>query len=132
VRLTVRKGTSAPRILVVEDDDAIRALLLDLLRDAGYTPSEARNGREGLERVAHDDPDLILLDKLMPVVDGTAFAQQYHAQPGSHAPIVALCAIREAAEWSAQIGAVAVVTKPFNIDDLLATVRAKLPKAGRA
>ncbi len=125
------KGNAAPRILVVEDDEAIRALLLDLLGDAGYAVDEARNGRDGLERVRQHAPDLILLDKYMPDVDGTTFAHEYDAGAG-RAPIVALCAERDATEWSAEIGAAAVVTKPFNIDDLLSAVRAALGKAGRA
>jgi DNA-binding response OmpR family regulator len=117
------------KILLVEDDDAIRALIQDLLAEAGYDVSEARSGNEGLARVGEVKPDLILLDKLMPDGDGTSFARGYRATRGPHAPIIALCAAADALAWSAQIGAAAFIGKPFDIEDLIATVKAEIAKA---
>src|SRR5579859_967685 len=120
-------GVSARRILIVDDDDAIRQLLTELLIDAGYVVDQARGGREGLERAAASPPDVILLDKLMPDGDGTTFATEYARTSGPHAPILALCASRDGPEWAAKIRAAAYVLKPFDIDELLALVARHAP-----
>jgi CheY-like chemotaxis protein len=114
------------RILVAEDDDAIRQLVVDVLTDAGYAVTAARDGGEALARLTQADPDLVLLDQLMPGTDGTAFASAYARLRSSRAPIVALCASVDAPAWAAEIGAAAVITKPFDIDTLLATVAGQL------
>ena len=108
-----------PQILVVEDDDAIRGLVSDVLRDDGYDVREATNGVEALERLREERPDLIVLDLMMPVMDGWAFAQAYRKQPGPHAPIVVLTAAQDAASRAAQIQADDYLGKPFELDDLL-------------
>lgn len=112
------------RILVVEDDLAIQQLVGEVLREAGYEVDLAGGGREGLERARTRAPDLILLDKLMPNGDGTSFASAYRSETPRPAPILGLCASRDADGWARTIGAVGLVTKPFDIDDLLAAVRA--------
>jgi CheY-like chemotaxis protein len=61
------------RVLLVEDDEAARAVMRRTLTELGYTVLEARNGREGLEQIAADGADLILLDLMMPVMDGFEF-----------------------------------------------------------
>lgn len=122
----------APRILVVEDDDAIRALVADLLSDAGYDVRQARGGREALARAREAAPELILLDRLMPEGDGTSFARAYASLPGPHSPIVGLCASADGAEWAAEIGAAALITKPFDIEAIVATVAAQLARSGAA
>jgi two-component system, chemotaxis family, chemotaxis protein CheY len=117
------------RVLVIEDDEAIRRLLQDLLVEAGYEVDLAKSGNEGLARVGQLRPDVILLDKLMPDGDGPTFANAYAKTPGPRAPIIAVGA-GDSFEWAAEIGAAAVVQKPFDIDELLDVVRAQLP-AGR-
>ena len=64
-----------PQILVVEDDDAIRGLVSEVLRDDGYDVREATNGVEALDRLREERPDLIVLDLMMPVMDGWAFVE---------------------------------------------------------
>ena len=113
---------------MVEDDDAIRTLIHEVLVEGGFDVHEARSGNDALARVAQVRPQAILLDKLMPDGDGTAFAQAYHARKGPHAPIVALSAAADAADWAARIGAAAYVAKPLEIDDLLAAVEGALAK----
>jgi PAS domain S-box-containing protein len=108
-------------VLVVDDDGDIRRLVREVLRQAGLTAIVAENGEEALQLLADVRPRLILLDKLMPKMDGTAFAAAYR-QRAKAAPIVALCAARDAAEWAASIGAVGYVAKPFDVEELLATV----------
>lgn len=115
-------GVAARRVLVVDDDDAIRQLLVDLLTDAGYRVDQARGGHDALDKVRSAPPDVILLDKLMAEGDGTMFAEAYAKMPGRHAPIVGLCASRDGEEWSNAIGAAALVVKPFDIEHLLAVV----------
>lgn len=118
----------ARRILVVEDDAAIRQLVTELLSESGYHVTTAATGREGLERAAAAQPDLILLDKLMPDGDGTAFAVGYGKTAGPRAPIVALCAARDGPEWADEIGAATYVVKPFDIDTLLDVVREQIDR----
>ncbi len=110
------------RVLIVEDDDAIRQLVSDLLSEAGYEVQTATGGKEGLDRAKKTPPDLILLDRVMPEGDGTTFATTYARTRGKRAPIVALCAARDVEGWARAIGAVAHVVKPFDIEDLLDTV----------
>jgi signal transduction histidine kinase/ActR/RegA family two-component response regulator len=109
------------RVLVVDDDPDILRLVGEVLGDAGSTVLVAENGEEALRVVADVRPQLIILDKLMPVMDGTTFAATYRRRADA-APIVALCAARDAAEWAASIGAVGYLAKPFNVEQLIATV----------
>ncbi len=91
------------RVLVVDDDPDILHLVREVLREAGAVVVVAANGEEALKILEDVRPDLILLDKLMPVMDGTTFASTYR-QRADPVPIVALCAARDAADWSASIG----------------------------
>lgn len=109
-------------ILVVEDDDATRGLIDVVLRESGYAVLQARDGVEALEAVRREPPDLIVLDKQMPRMDGTEFAKSYRKRRGDHAPIVALCAAIDCPEWARSIGAAASLMKPFAIEELAALV----------
>lgn len=111
------------RVLVVDDDAAIRHLLQDVLVEAGYEVHLASSGNQGLAKVKDVRPDVILLDWLMPDGDGTMFATAYAKMPGPRAPIVGVCASRDAAQWGARIGAAAMVLKPFDVDELIQTVQ---------
>ena len=80
-------------ILVVDDDADARARLRDVLTRGGWTVSEASNGREALDVVAHAAPQLILLDLTMPVMDGFTFLHELRGRPGcSNIPVVVLTA----------------------------------------
>lgn len=114
-------GTEGP-VLVVEDDDAIRNLVLEVLRDGGYDVVGAGNGAAGLDAVAHRPPCLILLDMRMPRMDGWTFARAYRATPGPHAPIIVCTAATDAQQRAAEIQAAGFLAKPFGLDELLATV----------
>ena len=117
-------------VLVVDDEGDIRRLVREILREAGLNVVVAENGAEALQLLADLRPRLILLDKLMPVMDGTEFAAAYRRWP-VRAPIIALCAARDAAEWAASIGAVAYVAKPFDVEHLVATIAQQLEPATR-
>ena len=120
------------RILVVDDDDAIRTCVAALLREEGYEVLSAANGLEAIELLAAanwpdgasgDGPDLILLDLHMPALDGRGFTREYRLRPGPHAPILVMTAAPDAAQRAAEIEAHAVLAKPFDIDHVPETVR---------
>jgi signal transduction histidine kinase len=115
------------RILVVDDDRDVRALVVEVLRDAGLAVITAADGNEALAQAAQFSPDLIILDRLMPGMDGTEFARLYRAT-GQPAPIIAFCAARDAAAWAKSIAAVAFIGKPFDVKDLERMVLEHLPE----
>jgi CheY-like chemotaxis protein len=106
-----------PRILIVDDDEDIRLLLRIALGAEGHTIIEAVNGRDALDRLGDDPPDLVLLDLMMPIVDGWEVLrtmQTWDGPPG----VVAVTAMashdqRHLAELL-EAGAVDVVGKPFD------------------
>src|SRR5919199_497806 len=82
------------RVLVVEDDESIRECVQVVLEDEGYDVIEASDGAAALALLDTVWPDVILLDMLMPGMDGWAFAVAYRQRPGPHAPIVVITAAR--------------------------------------
>ncbi len=114
-------------ILVVDDDEAIRSLVELALDSEGYEVSTAPNGAAALEVIGHEQPDLILLDMRMPVMDGWAFSRAYRSRPGPHAPIVVITAARDASERAAEVYADGFLNKPFDLDELLHLVGRYVP-----
>jgi CheY-like chemotaxis protein len=110
-------------VLVVEDDSAVRALIRDFLELLGCAVQLAANGREALEHLQHRRPDLILLDFMMPVMDGRAFgtAVRRDGRTGD-LPIVLMSAAPEAAQVSREIRAQGLLHKPFDLDELARVV----------
>jgi CheY-like chemotaxis protein len=111
--------SGARRVLVVEDDDAVRSMLQMLLDDEGYEVLTATNGRDALDLVTLQRPDLILLDMKMPGMDGWEFARRYAGVPEPRPPIIVLTAAQDAARRATEIGAQGYLAKPFGVDDLL-------------
>lgn len=109
------------RILVVDDEPAIRATVCEMLEMAGYAATSAANGAEALEAVTAETPDIVLLDMRMPVLDGSGFAREVRAR-GIAVKIVVMTAARDARTSAAEIDAHAALAKPFRMDDLLAVV----------
>lgn len=117
-------------ILVVEDDEAIRRGVADALRFHGYTVHEARDGCEGLDMALSIDADLVLLDIMMPEMDGLeVLGELRKARPG--APVIFLTARGESADRVAglRLGADDYVVKPFGVDELVARVEAVLRRS---
>src|SRR5690349_21413079 len=111
---------TAPRLLVVEDDDAMRDLLCEELSEAGFEVTPARNGREGVERVRGAPFDLVITDLRMPEVDGFDLIRDVTATP--HAPhIVMITAFGsiETAIKAVKLGAYDYITKPFELEELV-------------
>ena len=127
VRLVAARGGSleAPplQVLVVEDDNELRDLVTMALLDEGYQVVSASNGAEALHRVQLYQPDVILLDLHMPVMDGPTFAERYQAVPGAHAPIVVFTAGGNAHGWAQRIHAAAYVDKPADLWSLANLLR---------
>ena len=120
------------RILVVEDDDAIRALLFTVLRRRGFKVDTAQNGAKGLERFRQCVYSLVLLDLMMPVMNGYQFLDHLQAMNLAHHPLVlVLTAGAPPRNLDPKIVAGAL-RKPFDIDLLVETVVACLSTQGDA
>jgi two-component system response regulator MprA len=109
-----------PPVLVVDDDDSIRSMLIDTLSYEGYRVIGARDGMEALAAMERETPFVVLLDVLMPMLDGGSFANAVR-ESGMQVPIVVMTA-SDAPGRSREIHADAYVPKPFDLPDLLATV----------
>jgi len=115
----------ARRVLVVDDDPDILDALSEILEVEGYHVQRARNGREALQRLELGLPDLVLLDLMMPVMDGWEFARSL--DPGARPPIIVLSADRNVSAKAKEIGALGWLAKPFELSELLAAVRSVVP-----
>jgi CheY-like chemotaxis protein len=117
-------------VLVVDDDPDILEALSEILEAEGFEIRRARNGKEALERLEPDPPQLILLDLMMPVMDGWEFAQRMRQRPSVVGiPLIVLSADRNVGSKATDIGAVGHLAKPFELNDLLDMVRRSLSQA---
>ena len=111
-------------VLVVDDDPAIRDFLSMALEGEGYAIETARNGREALDKIRRDPPDMILLDLVMPTMDGWCFlAMQRTASAGCRIPVLAMSAMG-GRYMARELGATDFLAKPFDLDALLGKVAA--------
>jgi CheY-like chemotaxis protein len=110
------------RILVIDDDEDIRDVVQLVLGQAGHQVRCAENGRVALDMVADSEPELILLDMRMPVMDGWEFMRLYRATPEPRGCVIVLTAARDARAWAAQVGADGYLAKPFDLRDLIAVI----------
>ena len=112
-------------MLVVDDHEDIRNTLSVALDDEGYEVRAAANGKEALAVLDEWTPSVILLDLMMPVMDGWTFREeQLRRQDGKAAPIVILSAAGDLEKHRASLGAAAVIPKPFDIDHVVETIAA--------
>ena len=112
------------KILIVEDEANIRELLRLYLEREGYTVLEAENGVEGIKKWKSDKPDMLLLDVMMPVMDGWAVCREIRAE--SDVPIIMLTAKGETADRVSglEMGADEYIVKPLEMPEVIARVRA--------
>jgi CheY-like chemotaxis protein len=126
------------RILVVDDEPGIRHMLHTALSDAGYAVREAANGIDALDAARSWRPDAIILDLMMPVMNGWQFAEAYGelADSGAspRAPVIVLTAAGPGAIHSTdRLGIIsAVLAKPVNLDELSQTLALHLAEPNRA
>ena len=119
------------RILLVEDDPSIREVTAIGLRNAGFTVETAADGREGLDRFEREPFDIVLLDVMMPRMDGLEVCRAIRRT--STAPVVMLTARADTLDVvvGLEAGADDYVRKPFEVSELVARVRAALRRVGR-
>jgi two-component system OmpR family response regulator len=127
------RTTPEARLLVVDDEPNIRELLSASLRYAGFEVATAADGQQALALAESFRPDLLVLDVMMPGLDGFGVVRRLR-QSGRHTPVVFLTA-RDAAEDKVSgltLGGDDYVTKPFSLDEVIARIRAVLRRTAGA
>jgi pilus assembly protein CpaE len=121
-----------PRVLVVDDDPGILKLVERALGSKGYDVLTATTGTEGLNRIQAESPDIVVLDKVMPDIEGFEIARRLRREPGfAHIPIVILTGASQLGDKldAFNAGADDYLTKPFEVDELAARLAALLRRA---
>jgi two-component system response regulator VicR len=126
----IERNGHHPRVLVVDDDDELADVLRQALRESGYAVATVRHGAAALELIGQIQPDLILLDLTMPIMDGWSFVTQYRRSAKAGGRIVLLTGHPNVQEISQTLGADAYVGKPFELKQLLTTVEQQLGAIG--
>jgi len=124
-----------PRILIIEDEQNSREALASLLRREGYEVECAPTGQEAVGAIMHATPDLVILDLLMPEVNGTSVLEVIRSQMGMQSlPVVVWTGLEESelADRARQLKVNSIITKgKVTFDDILATVQEALSGAPR-
>ena len=129
-------GRTGAAVLVVEDDPGVRTLLMQLLTYSGYVAECVRGGEEALALIEERRqggvwwPDLVVLDLMMPGMNGIEFAREYRRRQGPRAPIVLVSATMELNEARRAIEPAAVLRKPFELVELLESIESALRRSG--
>ena len=111
------------RILIVEDQADVAQLIDVVLKGEGYTVAIAKDGAQGLMLARDWKPDLILMDIMLPGVDGGALIARLRQEPDTaDLPIIAMSASRTLRDRTAELQADALLSKPFDVDALLVQV----------
>ena len=122
----------AGRVLVVDDDGWVRTTVADVLDYAGYDVDTARNGVEALAAMRATRPDCVVLDLIMPVLDGRDFLRAYRQErQWASTPVVVMSVSHSLAEAvRREFGVEHILIKPFDIDALLEPVKRLLDRRG--
>jgi DNA-binding response OmpR family regulator len=125
-------GVAAERVLVVDDEPMVRDVLARYLSLEGFEVSEAADGRAALERIAEHDPDLVVLDLMLPEIDGYEVLR--HLRASAPTPVIMLTARGEETDRvvGLELGADDYITKPFSPREVVARVRAVLRRTNEA
>ena len=122
----------AQRILVIDDDHVVTRLLESRLKEKGYDVKTICEAADGLQLALNDDPDLVILDVMMPIINGYNFCRLLKNETKhKHLPVILLTSRTEQKDIDIgkEVGADAYLTKPVNIDGLLNTIHQLLPNA---
>ena len=121
----------ATKVLVIDDAAHIRRLIMRMLEQGNYTTLEAGNGREGLQILKQEMPDVITCDISMPIMDGYQFLMAAKKNPETqHIPVVVVTALGQEGEINkaTELGADACLTKPFSSSHLREVIETVLNK----
>jgi signal transduction histidine kinase/DNA-binding response OmpR family regulator len=119
-------SANRPKILVIDDDKEIRAVIAELLNMSGYDVVEAASGQQGLEHANRMIPDLILLDVMMPGIDGWTVLSKLQDNPKlADIPVIVLSAVGDQ-EMAMSLGAASVLLKPVDASRLTAEIATQL------
>jgi CheY-like chemotaxis protein len=123
---------SRPTILIVEDDELAQEGLCSILGREGYTPALAATGRQAIDYLHRSTPALILLDMMMPEMDGWMFLGHFRNTPAwAEIPVVIMTGMGASDEWAVSMGACELLRKPIDVATLLATILRCLPSRAR-
>jgi DNA-binding response OmpR family regulator len=128
------RSTAEGRILIVDDESAIRLVCQLNLDSVGFQTLEAADGETALALAHSEHPDLILLDVMLPGIDGWRVAEELAASPETREiPILFLSARSDRADEARghEVGGLGYITKPFDPDELILRVRDVLERTGR-
>jgi two-component system OmpR family response regulator len=126
-------SSGAPRVLVVDDEPSIVDAVATALRYEAYDVAQAVNGRDALARALELEPSLIVLDWMLPDIDGTEVVRRLHDR--GHRPAILFLTARDALEdkiAALRGGGDANVTKPFSLAEIVVRIEAILRRAGAA
>jgi two-component system OmpR family response regulator len=125
-------GEQTPKVLVVDDEPSIRELVQVALKFHGCAVTSGSSGKEALERAMTDSPDLIVLDVILPDIDGFEVCRRLRAQ-ANDVPVIFLTARGTTSDTvtGLALGGDDYITKPFSVEALVARVRAVLRRATR-
>jgi CheY-like chemotaxis protein len=124
--------TVATSVLVVDDEPQVVWMLRFSLEAEGYQTHSAGDGRDALDQIRRHRPRVVLLDIMMPVMDGWSVLEELRTLPAEERPRVVVVSARASTrdrDKAVELGADAFVAKPFNVDDLLGVVH-ELERAG--
>lgn len=111
------------KVLVVDDDPDLAIICSIILEDAGYEIAVAHNGFEAYDRLADANPDVVLLDVMMPVLDGLTVCKMVKRNPRTKdLPVIVMSASQSLRDQARSCHADAILAKPFDIDMLVSTV----------
>ncbi len=115
------------KILIVDDEESIRSLLTAIFTGEGYEVESASDGLEGIEKVKSSNPDLILLDMMMPGMSGREMSEKLRADPKTKGAKIVFLTVAKFSETGKdtleKLGILDYVTKPFENDDLVKRVK---------
>ena len=132
-RVSLKFGESmAKTILIADDDPNIRKMVEKILRFKGYNVIAAVNGQEALDKVQESKVDLVIVDGLMPILDGFNFSKKVRQEINPDLPIIMMTAVYRKTQYklrSKQWGIDSYLTKPFNVKELISKIESLIGKS---
>ena len=117
------------RLLIVEDDPSVAQFMAMVLSDEGYEVAVASTGEEALQLLESARPDLVLLDMILPAMQGAAVLEEMRRRAGPDLPLIVMTAKREGGVPVEEMGAQGLLEKPFDLGELLEQVQRVVGRA---